>query len=256
MQPAHWLLIGIAVLLVAAGVTIVVRRGNADPTVADPTTAPASATPSVSATPRPDCAPQITARWGDSKLFAYGFVYRSTCDQVVRKLRFRVAAENKAGDEVTTEDAIAFGGVLFPGAELAAAGDLPVPKGALVSTLKVQVIDYLTQPAADFSGWVQPEVVDLVRGKPGTLGMFTVTGTVRPQTPICVSDFVLIMRDKNDRIIYADRDLTDGQSKPRPEFPVVPLPNLDFARTKIYAPEAPRTEQAPQPGAPCTGSNP
>src|SRR4051812_10910765 len=92
VQPAHWLLIGIAVVLVAVGVTIVVRRGDADPTVAVPTTAALSATPSVTATPRPDCAPQITASWGDSKLFAYGFVYRSTCDQVVRKLRFRIAA--------------------------------------------------------------------------------------------------------------------------------------------------------------------
>jgi hypothetical protein len=232
VQPAHWLPIGIVAILVAAAVAVVVRRGDADPVVAPPSTW--SATPTVSATPRPDCAPQITASWGDGKLFAYGFVYRSRCDQVVRKLRFRVAAVNRAGDELTTKDAVAFGGVLFPGAELAAAGDLPVPNGAEVSGLKVQVIDFTVQPPAEFSGWVRPEVVDPVRGTPDRRGGFTVTGTVRPPTPACVSEFVLIMRDKADRIIYAGQDLTNGQDL-RPEFTVVPLPGLDFARTKIYA---------------------
>ncbi|WP_433361092.1 hypothetical protein ACQPZX_27870 [Actinoplanes sp. CA-142083] len=256
LQSGHWLLIGLAVLVVAGGITVILRRGDADPTVAGPSGTP-SAAPSASATPRPDCAPQITSTWADGRLFSYGMVYRSKCDQVVRKLRFRVAAVNKAGDEVSTDDTIAFGGVLFPGAELAVAGPLQLPKGAQVSGLKAQVIDYTVQPAPDFSGWARPEVVDLARGKPGAQGMSTVTGTVKvepPSTPICVSDFVLIMRDKADKIVYADVDPTVGQTLVKPEFQVPPVPAADFARTKIYAPQTPRTQKAPAAGVPCDGS--
>src|SRR4051794_7939648 len=96
LEPGHWLLIGVAVLLVAGGIAVVVRRGNADPPQAEPTDVPSAAS-SVSATPRSACTPQITSTWADGPLFAYGFVYRSKCDQVVRNLRFRVAALDKAG---------------------------------------------------------------------------------------------------------------------------------------------------------------
>src|SRR4051812_113637 len=79
LQAGHWLLIGLVVVLVAAGIAVVVTRGDADPVVADRTGAPIA---SASAAPRPDCAPEITATWADADKAKFGFVYRSRCDQV------------------------------------------------------------------------------------------------------------------------------------------------------------------------------
>lgn len=62
------------------------------------------------------------------------------------------------------------------------------------------------------------------------------------------------MRDENDKIVYADVDPTTGQTLLKPEFSVGALPSIDFARTKIYSPQTPGTEQPPRAGAPCNGS--
>ncbi|HEV8570910.1 MAG TPA: hypothetical protein VGQ92_28120 [Actinoplanes sp.] len=256
LQPGHWLLIGIVVLLVAAGVAIVVRRGDGSPTVTEPTGTPSTA-PSTSATPRPDCSPEITSTWADATTAKYGFVYRSQCDQVVRELRFRVTAVDPAGEEIPAEQEIAYGGVLFPGSELAAAGGLHVARDQKIGSLEVQVINFGAYPPENFSGWAQTEVVDLTRSKPGTLGMYDVSGTIQAKpssVPVCISQFVLIMRDNNDKIVYADVDPTSGETLLKPSFPVSSLPGIDFGRTKIYAPQTPRTEQAPSPGMPCNGS--
>ncbi|MEU4218178.1 hypothetical protein [Actinoplanes sp. NPDC026623] len=256
LQPGHWLLIGIVALLVAVAAAIVVRRGDGSPTVAEPTGTP-SAAPTSSATPRPDCSPQITSTWADSAKAKYGFVYRSQCDQVVRELRFRVTTVDPDGNEIAGADDIASGGVLFPGGELAAAGDLQVKQDQKIGSLKVQVIGFGVYPPENFSAWARTEVVNLTRTKPATLGTFEVGGTVQAEpssAPVCVAEFVLIMRDKADKIIYADADLTIGQTLLKPSFPVGPLPSVDFARTKIYAPQTPRTEQPPSPGVPCNGS--
>lgn len=254
LNPGHWLLIGIVVLLVAAAVTIVVRRGDADPTVAEPTP---SAAPSSSAAPRPDCSPEITATWADAAKFKYGFVYRSRCDQVVRELRFRVAAVDPSGQGVSGSEETASGGVLFPGSELAAAGELHLPPDQKIGSLKVQVIDFGVYPPEDFSAWAHTDVVDVTRGKPDELGRYDVKGTVTanpPSAQVCVAEFVLVMRDKTDKLIYADADLTVGQTLLKPEFSVGPLPGLDFSKTKIYAPQTPRTEQPPSTGVSCNGS--
>jgi hypothetical protein len=256
LQPGHWLLIGIVVLLVAAGVAVVVLRGDGSPTVIGPTGTP-SAAPSVSATPRPDCSPEITGTWADAATAKYGFVYRSRCDQVVRELRFRVTVVDPAGEQAPDGEETAFGGVLFPGGELAAAGGLHVGRNQKIGSLKVQVINFGVYPPENFSGWAQTDVVDLTRGKPGTFGVYDVGGTVRAEpspAPVCVAEFVLIMRDKADKIIYADVDPTSGETLLKPSFPVGPLPGLDFARTKIYAPQTPRTVQPPSPGVSCNGS--
>ncbi len=246
LQPGHWLLIGIVVLIVAAGVAIVVRRGDGSPTVTEPTGTPSTA-PSTSATPRPDCSPEITSTWADATTAKYGFVYRSRCDQVVRELRFRVTPVDPDGEEIPAEQEIASGGVLFPTGELAAAGDLQVDPNQKIGSLNVQVINFGAYPPENFSGWARTEVVDLTRSEPGALGMFDVSGTVEAEpssAPVCVAQFVLVM----------DADLTVGQTLLKPLFSVGPQPSLDFARTKIYAPQTPRTEQAPSPGMPCNGS--
>jgi hypothetical protein len=255
LQAGHWLLIGIVVLLIAVGIAIVVRRGDASPTVAGPTDPPTPSA-STSATPRPDCSPQITGTWADARKAKYGFVYHSRCDQVVRQLRFRVAAVGPDGDEVSTGDEIASGGVLFPGGELAAAGDLHVAKDQKQSRLKVQVIDFAAYPLRDFSDWAKPEAVRLKRGKPDSLGAFEITAAVRTEPPgahVCVNEFVLVMRDAADKIVYADGDLTLGDPHLEPSFKVPPAPGLDFNRTRIYLPQTPRTERPPTDGVPCDG---
>jgi hypothetical protein len=256
LQPGHWLLVGIVVLLAAAAVAVVVRRGDASPMVTEPTGTP-SAAPSSSATPRPDCAPEITATWADAATAKYGFVYHSRCDQVVRELRFRVTVVDPAGDEAPGGEETAFGGVLFPGSELAAAGALQVDNNQKIGSLKVQVINFGAYAPETYSSWARTDVVDLARGNPDALGRFEVNGTVQAapaSAPVCVAEFVLIMRDSANKIIYADSDLTVGQTLLKPEFSVRPLPGLDFARTKIYAPQTPRTEQPPSPGVSCNGS--
>ncbi|MEV4639207.1 hypothetical protein AB0J80_17815 [Actinoplanes sp. NPDC049548] len=254
LKPGHWLLIGIVVLLIAAAVTIIVRRGDADPTVAGPTP---SAVSSASATPRPDCSPEITATWADAAKFKYGFVYRSRCDQVVRELRFRVAALDPSGQGVAGSEETATGGVLFPDSELAVAGALHLRRDQKVGSLKVQVISFGVYPPEDFSAWAHTEVVDPTRGEPDELGRYDVTGTVTAEpssAQVCVAEFVLVMRDRTDKVIYADSDLIVGQTLLKPKFSVGPLPGLDFAKTKIYAPQTPRTVRPPSSGVSCNGS--
>ncbi|MEU8236404.1 hypothetical protein AB0C12_43005 [Actinoplanes sp. NPDC048967] len=254
LQAGHWLLIGIAVVLVAAGIAVVVARGNANPVVAGPT---GTAAASASATPRPDCSPEITATWADADKAKFGFVYRSRCDQVVRELRFRVTVLGPAGEEAPDGEETAYGGVLFPGGELAAAGGLHVSKEQKIGSLRVEVINFGAYPPGDFSAWAQTQVTELTRGKPDAFGRFDVGGTVEAQPAsarVCVAEFVLVMRDKADQVIYADVDPTTGQTLLKPEFSVGALPDLDFARTKIYAPQTPRTEQPPRAGMSCNGS--
>nr|WP_296067834.1 hypothetical protein [uncultured Actinoplanes sp.] len=255
LQAGHWLLIGIVVLLIAVGVAIVVRRGDADPVVSGPTQAPSPAA-AASPAPRPDCSPQITGTWVDAAKAKYGFVYRSRCDQVVRRLQFRVAALGPDGDEVSTADDIASGGVLFPGGELATAGDLQVAEDQKLSGLKVQVIDFAAYAPRDFSGWAKPEAVDLHRGRPDSLGAFEITADVRaepPAAPVCVNEIVLVLRDAAGKIVYADADPAVGVTRLKPSFQVPPIAGLDFTRTEIYLPQTPRTERPPTDGVSCDG---
>jgi hypothetical protein len=77
LRAGHWLLIGLVVALVWAGVALVVTRGDGDPTMAEPSSAPAT---SESAATRPDCAPEVTDTYADARRFRFGFVYRSACD--------------------------------------------------------------------------------------------------------------------------------------------------------------------------------
>ena len=254
LQVGHWLLIGLVVALVAAGIAVVVTRGDADPIVAGPTGAPVV---SASSAPRPDCAPEITATWANADKAKFGFVYRSRCDQVVRELRFRVTVLDAAGEQTPDGEETAYGGVLFPGEELAAAGGLHVSQDQKISSLRIQVTGFRADPPGTFSAWAQAEVTDLTRGKPDALGRFDVGGAVVAQpssAQVCVAEFVLVMRDESDKIVYAEVGPTTGQTLLRPEFSVGALPSLDFARTKIYAPQTPRTEQPPRAGMPCNGS--
>ncbi|MEU4219693.1 hypothetical protein [Actinoplanes sp. NPDC026623] len=255
LQAGHWLLIGIVVVLVAAGIAVVLTRGDAaDPVVTGPTGTPAV---NASARPRADCSPEITATWADADKAKFGFVYRSRCDQVVRELRFRVTVLDPAGKQAPDGEETAYGGVLFPGGELAAAGGLHVSKDQKIGGLRVQVINFGVYPPGDFSAWAKVEVTDLTRGRPDGFGRFDVGGTVvaqPPSAPVCVAEFVLVMRDEADKVIYADVDPATGQTLLKPEFSVGALPGLDFTRTRIYAPQTPRTEQPPRAGMPCNGS--
>ncbi|GAB2617952.1 hypothetical protein Aab01nite_31510 [Paractinoplanes abujensis] len=254
LRAGHWLLIGLVVALVAAGITVVVTRGGGDPTVAEPTSSPSA---SVSVPPRPDCAPDITGTYADASRARFGFVYRSRCDQVVRELRFRVTVRDASGNEAATVEQTASGGVLFPGAELATAGELRADTNMKIGSVTVAVVNYSVFPPEDFSAWARTEVTGLTRGKPDSYGQFDVTGEVEarpPSAPVCVAEFVLIMRDRNDKIVFAAADPVLGGGVLRPEFPVSKVPALDFARTKIYAPQTPRTEQPPRAGMACNGS--
>ncbi len=254
LQAGHWLLIGLVVVIAAAGIAIFVTRDDADPVVADPTGAPFA---SASVAPRPDCSPQITATWADADKAKFGFVYRSRCDQVVRELRFRVTVLDATGGQAPEGEETAYGGVLFPGEELATAGGLHVSKDQKIDSVRVQVTGFKSDLPGAFSEWAKTEVTDLTRGKPDSFGRFDVGGTVVAQpssAQVCVAEFVLVMRDENDKIVYADVDPTTGQTLLKPEFSVGALPSVDFARTKIYAPQTPRTEQPPRAGVPCIGS--
>jgi hypothetical protein len=248
LRAAHWLLLGIVVLLVAGGVAVVIGRGDTDPVVTKP---------SESAAPRPDCAPEIVSTWADAARGRYGFVYRSRCDQVVRELRFRVKVLDPAGAEVLSGEETATGGVLFPGGELAAAGELHIGREQKIGTFQVQVVNFGVYPPRDFSGWAQTRVTGLTRAKPDKLGTFDLTGVLEaepPSAPICVAEFVLIARDRTGKILYAWADPTIGRTLLRPVFEVGPLRGLDLARTTIYAPQTPRTEQPPRAGMSCNGS--
>ena len=242
LRPVHRVLAGLVALLVVAGIVIAVSRGGDDP-AAGPT-APPSGSGRVT---RPACEPQVTARGVSGG--NYTFVYSSRCDQVVGQILFRVTARGSEGliladiPEVTTN-----GGVLFPGQELAATGRFKVPKGLRVTTINVQVLGSVPAAPETYSGWAQrAEVVDLARSEPDRRDTFEVTGTVRAEpasVPVCVARFVLVLRDRSDKIIY-------GTAGSRPSFTVPPLKNLDFARARIYAPQAPRSTTAVRPGAAC-----
>lgn len=246
-RAGRWLLIGIAVVL-AAGVAVTVGRGDDGPVVAGPTS-----TPTASVSPRPDCAPEITSTWLDTADTKYGFVYRGQCDQAVQDLRFLVTVRDQSGADLSGKDTIV-GGVLFPDGELAAAGYLQGSKREKNGSLHVKVTNFTAYPPEDFSGWAQIEVTGLSQA-PDRFDRSVVTGTVeaKPSSrPICVHEFVLIMKDKTDTIIYAHTSQTQTL---RPQFSVSPLSGLDFARTKIYAPQTPWTAGPPRDGMSCTGSS-
>lgn len=243
-QPGHWLLITLVLALVIGGIVVVARRDDSPAPVAQPT-----APPSPSASPEiddPACVPRITETGvgtpDDS--VDYGFVYKSQCGQVARELRFQVTPVDAHGAALTGIDtAVATGGVLMPGAELAAAGTLEVPKGERVAGIHVAVIHLTSQAAADFSAWPSNvQVVDLTQGKPDRTGGIKVNGTVQVQpasAPACVHEFVLIVRDKSGAIIDAQRTIMSDAG--RPDFTVWPTAAYDFAHTTIYAPQTPRT---------------
>lgn len=242
LRPVHWVLAGLVVLVVVAGIVFAVSRGG-DDRAAGPT---AWVSGSGGAAP-PDCVPQASARGVFGSRFA--FVYSSRCDRVVGQVRFRVTARGSEGltlsdvPPVTTN-----GGVLFPGQELAATGRFKVPKGLRVTNISVQVLGSVPAGPEAYSGWAQRvDVADLTRGEPDRQGAIEVTGTVRAEpasVPLCVAGFVLIVRDRFDKIIY-------GTAGSEPSFAVPPLKNLDLTRARIYAPQTPRGAAAPKPGTAC-----
>ena len=255
LQPGRWLLIGSVVLLVAATVTIVVRRGDADPAGAGPTPSAAPSTSvSTSVTPRPDCSPEITQTWTDDWWLMYGFVYRSRCDQVLSELKFRATLLDPSGNQVPEGEDIVWGGQLFPGTELAAAsGFLQVDRRRhKIGSLRVQVTEFATSPPANYTAWARTDVVNLTR-KPGR-GGYDLTGTLRAQpetVPACVYRFVLIMRDKAGKIVFA-------RSGSKPEFWVHTgldgdAPGADLAHSTIYAPQRALTDRPPRPDVSCYG---
>lgn len=241
LRPVHWVLAGLVVLLVVAGIVVAVGRGGDDSTAGPG--APPSGSGGVT---RPDCAPEVTARGASGD--RYTFVYSSRCDQVFGQVRFRVTARGSEGltladvPPVTTN-----GGVLFPGQELAATGRFKVPRGLRVTTVNVQVLGSVPAAPETYSGWARQVEVDLSRGEPDRQGTVEVTGTVRAEpasVPVCVTDYVLVLRNRSDKIIY-------GTAGREPTFDVPPLKDLDLARARIYAPQTARDTATPRPGAAC-----
>ncbi|MEU4222400.1 hypothetical protein [Actinoplanes sp. NPDC026623] len=115
----------------------------------------------------------------------------------------------------------------------------------------------LEKSTADFSGWVQPEVVNLVRSRPDSHGFSDITGALRsraPEVPVCIAEFVLIMRDAKDRIVHTQVVTTYGTGGRLPSFTLRPVPGADLAHTTVYAPQTPRTERPPAAGVSCDGS--
>jgi hypothetical protein len=240
-------LIVVVVVLVVAGLATLLGRGG-EPAAQVQPVASASVEPSVQQ--RPECAPEVVES-GAGAASTFGFVYRSACDQVVRALVFKVTGLDAAGAAVA--EAPIAGGVLFPGETLAAAGDFG---DAAVAAIGVEVTGFGAFPAADFSGWTHASVASVTRAAPGAGGTSAWTGTLRTKpagVPACVDRFVLIIRDKSRKIVYAAARTTLGASTVTPSFEVPPVP-ADVAKSAIYAPQAPRTVEAPAPGVSCDGT--
>jgi hypothetical protein len=253
LKPGHWLFIGLAVLIVAAGAYVVVRRGDpaaqsADPPASSPASSPVGAPP----IDRPECVPRIkeTEVHGPQ----YAFVFASSCDRVARELRFRVTALDAAGATLNEAGDVisAGGGVLFPGAELAVTDEWNPAPSVKISGIHVEVIHLVSQPLSDFSAWGHAQVAGLRRGPADRLGTFDLTGTLQGAPPLCVSQFVAVLRDSAGTIIYTQARTVIDAGDPV-TFSVPPQPKLDLARSTIYAPQLPATQFAPTAGVTCDG---
>jgi hypothetical protein len=254
LRPGHWLLIVLAGLLLAGAIFVIVRRdGVNDPRAASSASPPASAT---SAAARPDCVPRITGAGLTPRLpGTYGFTYTAACDQVVRELGFRVTALDAEGAPLAgASPDVVSGGVLFPGRTLAVAGEIPI-HGKTPSKVRVQVVHYIVESPEAYTAWARDlQVVDLVRGKPDELGTFTITGNLRAESetlPLCVTEYVLLLRDRAGRILYAQQQ--PPTTSRTPSFDVAPTEDMDFSRTQIFAAQTPRTQQPPRAGMTCDG---
>lgn len=257
LRAGHWLLIGVVALLLAGGAFIVLRRGDPPDPVGQQPSSPAVSPAPGQAVMRPDCTPEITERWvgplGAGTHF--GFVYASRCDLVVRKLRFKVVALDATGAPIReVPEKTAFGGVLLPGTELAAADAFTdVDDKRPVAAIEVTLLGAESFPAADFSGWGKAQVTDLKASGPPGGGSIEITGSVsaEPSTAsLCVGNYVLVLRDKTGKLVYAQQ----GESRPRrPVFTLMPVAGADLAKSTVYALQVPFTEP-PGPGRPCGAS--
>jgi hypothetical protein len=259
LKPGRWLLIAVVALLVAVAIVIEVRRDDPNPSGAQPANSPTPATSSSSpAIERRDCVPKISEPGvaDPTKATQYGFVYASNCDQVVRELRFQVTAFDAGGKElVQAPEGSATGGVLFPGEELAVAGELDPPVGTRIASVKVEVTHLITQPPSDFSAWGHATVDGLTRGTPGPLGNYEITGALRGEpasAPLCVHEYVLIAHDSSGKVVYA-RALSPSTAGNPVTFPVPAPKGLDLTQTTIYAPQLPGTQTPPTAGLTCDG---
>jgi hypothetical protein len=242
--PQALFLVIVVIVVVVAGLSKLLNGDGKPQPVASPSPA-TSQEPSA----RPDCEPEIVESGAGSGTF--GFVYRSACDQVVRALVFKVSGLDAAGG--TVAEASIAGGVLFPGDELAAAGTFG---DAPVTRIGIEVTGYGAYPASDFTGWTRATVTTLTRGAADDTGATPWSGTLHTDPagiPACVDRFVLIVRNKT-AIVYAATLTTLGATMTRPSFSVPPLTGADVTRSAVYAPQAPRTVEAPAPGISCDGS--
>lgn len=234
LKPGHWVLIGIVVLVIA-GVAFVVgsRDGEAKPT-AGPTPSPAPASSS-----GPSCTPTV-AELGYSRTSTgridFGLIARSDCPFAAVNNIVRVSAIGADGRPIANAPGTTLQPqlpVILPGQRLGLAGTLLVDGTTQISRLTATISDSQALPVTDFATWAKTvSVTDLRHTVPDASGLSTVTGTVvsdPARTDLCNPDFNLILRDKDNKIIYG---MTTTKSEPTFEgrFP----DTADYRKAEAY----------------------
>jgi hypothetical protein len=216
LQPGHWLLIGLVVLLVAGLAAVMVLRRDQDPhDRADGVTTP----PSASSPVAPACVPTVTESGHSDRegLVNFGIVVTSGCAQATVGSRLDVVAIGRDGAELTGDQARAgvFLPALLPGQRVGLGGVLLVDVDATVKSLRVRISDTENVPVSVFSSWPAVKVTGLRHRGPDSSGHTQVTGTLvtDPSTAKpCNPRYFLLLRNSTGTLIYGAETSKSGPS--------------------------------------------
>jgi len=232
LKLGHWVLIGAVILVLLGLVFVVMNRGDGQ----DPKAEPSNPTASATASSAPACAPTL-AEIGytrDGGRIDFGLIMTSDCSQAAVNNIVEIAAVAADGTTITPSGFLQPAlPVILPGQRLGVAGTLLVDRSAKVARLEATVKGSRALPVTEFATWAKTvTVVDLKHTGPDSRGLSTVTGTVRTDPPtvnLCNPHFALILRDRNNKIIYG---LTATADEPSFEehFP----PATDYRAAQVY----------------------
>jgi hypothetical protein len=232
-KSGHWLLIGMAVLLVALGGFIVVRRDRHSVPRAQPM--PPSDSPPSST---PACLPSVieTGYTRSGGKIDFGMIAENTCAKVAANNWIEAMAVDGDGKRVDEDPALQpMIPVLFPGQRLGAGGTLLVDGSAKVSGIRIRFTRSTAFDSSRFATWPKSvTVTDLKHTGPDSRGLSTVTGTIQADPPtarLCNPDFNLILRNKSGQIVFGQNSTSvDGGPTFEDRFPT----DVDFGRTEVY----------------------
>jgi hypothetical protein len=233
LKPGHWVLIAMAVLLVAGLAYAVVRPDLGREPEAGP-----SPTPTAATTSAPACLPTV-AEIGYTRTRSridFGLIARSDCPSAAVNSLVDVTALDADGKSVSNDpyarDLLNLP-VILPGQRLGLAGTLLVDPATKVSRLTATVSGSQALPVSEFSTWARSATVtDLKHTGPDASGFTTVTGTLvtdPPNAKLCNPDFTLILRDKDNNIIYGMTTTKNGPTFEE-RFPAA----TDYTRGEAY----------------------